>query len=125
MEVLEKVVNPYRKGWSKNFDVVLWAYMIVNKTPLGMSPFRLDYGKGFHLFIELQHRAFQATKKLSLNLHDIGNFKVLQLNKLEQHKMFSYENAELYKVKTNKWRDKKCQKGELVEERDGQAHLSL
>ena len=40
---------------------------------------------------------------------------MLQLNELEKHRLFSYENAELYKERTKKWHGRKCLKKDLVE----------
>ena len=38
----------------------------------------------------------------------------MQLNELEEHRMFSYESAKLYKEKTKAWHDKQIQKRELI-----------
>ena len=46
--ILEKTFNSLSKDWSKKIDDALWAYRTTFKTPLGMSPFRLVYGKAFH-----------------------------------------------------------------------------
>ena len=55
--ILEKAVNSYRKDWSKKIEEALWAYRTAFKNPLGMSPFRIVYGKACHLPVELEHRA--------------------------------------------------------------------
>ena len=60
--ILEKTVNSSRKDWSKKIEDALWAYRTAFKTPLGMSPFRIVYGKACHLPVELEHRAYWATR---------------------------------------------------------------
>ena len=56
--ILEKTINSSRKDWSKKIDDALWTYRTTFKTPLGMSPFRLVYGKACHFPVELEHRVY-------------------------------------------------------------------
>ena len=67
--ILEKIMNISKKDWSVKLDDALWAYMTTYRTPLGMSPYRIVFGKPCHLPLDLEYMAMWVIKKLNYDFH--------------------------------------------------------
>ncbi|KAK1685399.1 hypothetical protein QYE76_046247, partial [Lolium multiflorum] len=63
--ILGKTVNKSRKNWASKLKDALWAYRTAYKNPMGMSPYKMVYGKACHLPLELEHKAYRAVRELN------------------------------------------------------------
>jgi hypothetical protein len=111
--ILQKTVNRSRKNWASKLNDALWAYRTVYKNPMGMSPYKMVYGKACHLPLELEHKAFWAVRELNRDFKLAGKKRLLDLSSLDEWRNEAYENARLFKEKVKQWHDRRILKREF------------
>ena len=83
------------------------------KTPIGMSPYIIVFGKPCHLPLEFEYKAMWAIKKLNCDFQATKEKRLLQMNELEELRNEAYDNVRIYKEKTKRWLDQKILRREF------------
>ncbi|RDX81099.1 Gag-Pol polyprotein, partial [Mucuna pruriens] len=98
-KTLQKKTNPSQKDWSRLVEDALWAHRTAYRTSLGMSPYRIVFGKPYHLLVEIEHKAYWAVKQCNLAYDQAGKQRKFQLQELDELCLEAYENSQIYKKK--------------------------
>lgn len=106
-------MNSSRKDWSKKLGDALCAYRTAYKNPMGMSPYKMVYGKACRLPLELEHKAYWVVRELNADAKLAGEKRLLNLTSLDEWRSEVYENAKLFKEKVKKWHDKRILRREF------------
>jgi hypothetical protein len=80
---------------------------------MGMSPYKMVYGKACHLPLELEHKARWAIKQLNFEFKTTGEKRILELHLLDEWRNEAYESSRLFKEKAKIWHDKKIKRREF------------
>ena len=91
----------------------MWAYRTAYKNPMGMSPYKMVYGKACHLPLELEHKTYSAVRELNRDFKLAGEKRLLNLSSLDEWRSEAYENAKLFKEKVKRWHDRRILKREF------------
>ncbi|XP_028752710.1 uncharacterized protein LOC114712358 [Neltuma alba] len=65
-----------------------------------MCPYQVIYGKACHISVELEHRSYWAVKSCNADLEEAGMNRLLQIQELEEMRLYAYNSLDIYKQKT-------------------------
>jgi hypothetical protein len=74
---------------------------------MGMSPYKMVYGKACHLPVELKHKSRWAIKQLNFDFKTTGEKRIIDLSLLDEWRNEAYESARMFKEKVKIWHDRK------------------
>ncbi|GJT36313.1 reverse transcriptase domain-containing protein [Tanacetum coccineum] len=105
--ILERSVGYNPKDWSEKLNDALWAFRTAYKTLTGCTPFRMVYGRAYHLLME-HTRILESTRKEPRDGMTLGSagIKTLKMDTRMQYGvslglgyniMSSYDEEELKK----------------------------
>ncbi|GKA97704.1 hypothetical protein Tco_0825598 [Tanacetum coccineum] len=103
----------------------LWAFRTAYITPTGTTPYKLIYGKNYHLPFEIEHRAYWALKNCNPDLITAGEKRMFQLHELDELRHQAYENSHLYKERTKVWHVAKVTNKKRIQKQETKSAISL
>ena len=91
------MVQKSRKDWARKLNETLWAYCTTYKNPMGMTPYKMVYGKACHLPLELEHKSYWVVKNINFDLKEAGVNMLLDMHALGELRNEAYESAHFFK----------------------------
>src|SRR4051812_39773322 len=80
---------------------------------MGMSLYKMVYGKACHLPLELEHKAFWAVRELNAEPKLAGEKRLMNFTSLDEWISEAYESAKFFKENVKKWHDRRILKREF------------
>ena len=69
------------------------------KNPMGMSPYKMIYGKACHLPLDLEHKAYWAVKEFNYDFKLAGEKRLFDISSLDEWITQAYEMLSCLKKK--------------------------
>ncbi|XP_057790930.1 uncharacterized protein LOC131008045 [Salvia miltiorrhiza] len=70
-----------------------------------MSPYQLVFGKSYHLPVEIEHKAYWATRRINMEFKEAGFTRRDLLTELDEWRNEANESSQIYKEMAKKFHD--------------------
>ena len=80
---------------------------------MGISPYKMVYGKSCHLPLELEHKEYWAIKELNYDFKLASEKRLFDISSPDEWRTQAYENTKLFKEKFKRLHDKIIQNREF------------
>ena len=85
---------------------MLWAYRTAYKRSTDQTPFRLVYGQEAVVPLHFRQQAPIVAQILHVDVEQARKDRLLQLNKLEEHRLMAIQHQEIQKQQQKAWHDR-------------------
>ena len=102
-----------RKDQVGKLNETLWACYTAQRNPIGMSPYKMVYGKACYLPLELENKSYLVVK-ISICLLRKQQKILLDIHALGELRNSAYDSAHLFKRKLKMWHNCKILKQMFV-----------
>ena len=106
--------NTEKDDWDEKIPTVLWAYRTSYKRSTDQTPFWLVYGKEAVVPLHFWQQMPTIAKILHVDVEQGKKDRLLQLNKLEEHRLITMKQQEIQKQQQKPWHDRNIKNKNLA-----------
>ena len=110
---LTKICSTDKDDWDEKTPAVLWTYRTAYKRSTDQTPFRLVYGQEAVVPLHLRQQIPIILEILHVDVEQGRKDRLLQLSKLEEHRLIVIQHQEIQKQQQKAWHDRNIKNKKL------------
>ena len=101
-KILLKIISAHKTDWDLKLHSALWAYRTAEKITTRQTPFYMVYGQHSIMPVEFEIPTQRVSIEERLPVEESQDARLLQLQKLEEDRMYALEETEKQQAKRSK-----------------------